>query len=63
MWWCWMSNCGLSNQLPAVVCKEEHSGQSMHVRKNPLFDLVRSLKHKLGEADRVHREVKVAKGS
>ena len=62
MWWCWMSNCGLSKRLPDVVFRGEHCGQSMHVRKNPLFDVVRSLKHKLGEVDYVLREVKVAKG-
>ena len=58
-----MSNCDLSNQLPAMVCKGEHCGQSMHVKKNPLFNVVRSLKRKLGEADHALRKVKVAKGN
>ena len=51
------------NHLPAVVCKGKDCGQSMHIRKNPLFDVVRSFKRKLGEADHIIREVKVAKGS
>ena len=58
-----MSNCGLSNQLRAVYCKGKHCSHSMHVRKNPQFDVVRSLKRKLGEADHVLMEVKVDKGS
>ena len=48
-----MSNCSLSNRLPDVVFRGEHYGQSMHVRKNLLFDVVRSLKRKLGKADHV----------
>ena len=58
-----MSNCGHANCLPDVYCKAENCGQSMHVRENPLFSLVRNLKRKLEVADRVLGEVKVAKGS
>ena len=41
----------------------ENCGQSMHVRENPLFSIVRNLKRNLEVADRVLGEVKVAKGS
>ena len=58
-----MINCGLSKQLPDMVCRGEHCGQSMQVRKNPMFNVVGSLKGKLGEADHVLRELKVAKES
>ena len=63
MWWCWMSNCGHRNRLPNIYSRAENCGQSMHVRENPLFSMVRNLKRKLEVADRVLGEVKVAKGS
>ena len=54
---------GQVNQLPDEYCSADNCGQSMHVRENPLFSMVRNLKRKLEVADRVLGEVKVAKGS
>ena len=58
-----MSHCGQVNQLPNKYCSAVNCGQSMHVRKNPLWNVVRGLKHKLEDTELVLGEVFVAKGS
>ena len=58
-----MGHCRQVNQLPNEYCSAVNCGQSMHVRENPLFNVVRSLKRKLEDGEHVLGEVLVANGS
>ena len=58
-----MGHCGQVNQLPNEYFSAVNCGQSMHVRENPLFTVVRGLKRKLEDAEHVLGEVLLAMGS
>ena len=58
-----MGHCKQVNQLPNKYCSAINCGQSMHVRENPLFNMVRGLQRKLEAVEHVLGEVLVAKGS
>jgi hypothetical protein len=63
MWWCWMPTCGQVNQLPDKFCSAVNCCQSMYIRENPLWKVVRGLKLKLEDVELIMEEVILAKGA